>query len=813
MNNNDFYGNLDRIRKLYLKQNYDEAIKIADKMDFKRLKDWKYIAMLINLYEAVGRLEDVKYFCILAYNRNLGGKKLVFKLTKVMIRLEEIDEAEELYDEYMEMAGRDNKKYELQYELKSVQGAKKVELIKILEEYMKRDLDEKYSYVLAEMYAKTKQNEKCVKLCDRIIERFDGGSAADKAQKLKNLVLGAKEVPESNVQVVNKQTAPINMTQNIPVQDMYTTQNIPVQDMYTTQNIPVQDMYTTQNIPVQDMYATQDIPMQDMYATQDIPMQDMYATQDIPMQDMYATQDIPMQDMYATQDIPMQNMYVTQDMPVQDMSVTQDIPMQDMSVTQNIPTEPDVQMQPEVVAEEIAAPLVQDTQPEEVVAPMVEEQSVVAQEEPVSQVVEEPTAEISTEEVVANEVSTVGTQMEFNFEENVPKIEMPQVPASIAEDLAIAEQENPFAVGKSDDVESEIAPDLSATMAEMPTIGGNTVRVDTVAVNAAIQEAAATMDVPNEPHVESAPDIESTMAMVEAALANETQAAQFEARMDMPEYTEEYAAPLKEKVTLRPFQPEIDKIYEIPMEVKRYFTKYSSVLGLEAKIGEYFESTKFEDKMGTSAIGNIIISGNRSSDKTTLAINIVKALNTLYPEKSRKIARTTGDNINQRGIERSIGKLLGSALIVEEAGVMDRQRILELVEVMESDTQELLIILEDSESEINELLKNNPELIEKFNHRITFKQFTVNELVEMCKRYADKCHYAIDEKALLQLYLRIDDIHSSGDGVSLEDVRDVVDTAIESAQRRANKKLFGGAKKKRVGDKDYIVLIESDFKE
>lgn len=62
MNNNDFYSNLDKIRKLYLKQSYEDAVKIADKMDFKRLKDWKYIAMLINLYEAVGKLEDVRYF-------------------------------------------------------------------------------------------------------------------------------------------------------------------------------------------------------------------------------------------------------------------------------------------------------------------------------------------------------------------------------------------------------------------------------------------------------------------------------------------------------------------------------------------------------------------------------------------------------------------------------------------------------------------------------------------------------------------------------------------------------------------------------
>ena len=65
----------------------------------------------------------------------------------------------------------------------------------------------------------------------------------------------------------------------------------------------------------------------------------------------------------------------------------------------------------------------------------------------------------------------------------------------------------------------------------------------------------------------------------------------------------------------------------------------------------------------------------------------------------------------------------------------------------------------------------------------------------------------------MQLYLRIDEIHSSEDGVSLEDVREVIDVAVESANKRASKKLFGGAKKKRVGDKEYTILVESDFKE
>lgn len=798
MNNNDFYSNLDKIRKLYLKQNYEEAVKIADKMDFKRLKDWKYIAMLINLYEAVGKLEDVRYFCVLAYNRNLGGKKLLYKLTKVTIRLEEIDEAEELYDEYVQMPGRDSKKYELLYELKAIQGAKKTELIKILEDYMKRDLDEKYAYTLAELYAKTKQNEKCLNFCTRIIERFEAGDVVDKAEALKASILnpsqnGTVPVRTSGVNARMNHTMPLpqGVQQNGAVGQ--NTIGINVEQIMSEAGNGVYNpngqFNTTQNIMMQDIFATQGIPTsQDIYATQNIPTgQDMYATQNIPaQQDIYATQIIPtQQDMYATQNIPVQP----------DMGATQVIPtQQDIYAAQNIPVQPD-----------LGATQVIPTIEEQPVVPLSEE-DVASMEASKKAAEQEAKAKTSGEE--ADEVQ------KENTETTDASVKEP-VETEAEEDTAVHDSEE--SVEQTEETQPEeqtqnvSVPEADKQEAEEPAMG-STVRVDTEAVNAAIQEAAATMD-QSTVRMDGTQDMESTMAMVEAALAHETKAAQFDARMDMPEYSEDIAAPVKDKITLRPFQPEIDKVYEIPMEVKRYFTKYNYVTGLEAQIGEYFESTKYEDKMGTSGIGNIIISGNRSSDKTTLAINVVKALNILYPEHTRKIARISGDNVNQRGIERSIGKLLGAALIIEEAGVIDRQRILELIEVMESDTRELLVILEDSESEINELLKNNPELLEKFNHRMTYKQFTVNELVEMCKRYADKCGYTIDEKALLQLYLRIDDIHASEDGVSLEDVRDVIDTAIESATKRASKKLFGGAKKKRVGDKEYTLLVEADFKE
>ena len=87
--------------------------------------------------------------------------------------------------------------------------------------------------------------------------------------------------------------------------------------------------------------------------------------------------------------------------------------------------------------------------------------------------------------------------------------------------------------------------------------------------------------------------------------------------------------------------------------------------GLESQLASYFETLDKEMQTNTSSCGNILISGNSSSDKTDLARTIVRAINHLYPDRQKKIAKTTGDSINHRGISRAMSKLKGTALIVE----------------------------------------------------------------------------------------------------------------------------------------------------
>ena len=255
------------------------------------------------------------------------------------------------------------------------------------------------------------------------------------------------------------------------------------------------------------------------------------------------------------------------------------------------------------------------------------------------------------------------------------------------------------------------------------------------------------------------------------------------------------------------------KELKLDSNLARYFKKYREMPGLETQLAEYFSALPSEMADTTSRTGNILISGNSSSDKYDLAKAIVRAINSIYPDNPKKIAKTTGESINYRGIAKSMSRLHGTVLVVEGAGVIQPKRVQELMECMEQDTGRMIVILEDADTEINVLLNFNPDLAKMFNHRIILKQYTVNELVEMARKFARRRSYEVDDDALLELYLRIDKLHAVTDNIKLDDVKEIINQAIEHSEKRASRKLFKGIKKKHTENGDLIYLTESDFRE
>ena len=181
----DMKISMEQIQTLVEKKKYKQASDLAKTLNWHKVKDWPSLSAAITAHEKVGELEEARDMAILAYNRNLGGKKLVYELTTLMIKLKQFDDADQLFLEYEKMASRDVSKYVLYYELRKAEGAQSNELVEILEDYKSQEVDEKYMYELAKLYSKTGRKKECVKACDEIALLFQDGAYVVKALKMK----------------------------------------------------------------------------------------------------------------------------------------------------------------------------------------------------------------------------------------------------------------------------------------------------------------------------------------------------------------------------------------------------------------------------------------------------------------------------------------------------------------------------------------------------------------------------------------------------------------------------------------------------
>ncbi len=181
---------IQEIERLYHANKYRAAAELAKEIDWPRVKMWEPLAMMIDIHEHLDEYEEARDMAILAYNRNLGGKRLLFRLTDLFINTGDLSNAKELFKEYCVSAKTSSDKYILQYHLLRAQKAPDSELIRALENYREKEVDERYLYRLAQLYAKTGAPEKCVSICDDIYSMFRDGDYVEGAIKLKKRVGG-----------------------------------------------------------------------------------------------------------------------------------------------------------------------------------------------------------------------------------------------------------------------------------------------------------------------------------------------------------------------------------------------------------------------------------------------------------------------------------------------------------------------------------------------------------------------------------------------------------------------------------------------
>ena len=193
----------EKIKKLAERKDYETAAKIADGIDWERIRNVKMLTSVSQVYEKLERYEDAKDILLLAYERAPVGRRFLYKLTELAVRQGEFAEAEEYLKEFAATSPQDPSRLILRYEIAKAKGAGPEQLITILEAYQKREFEEKWSYELASLYYQAGKNEECIKLCDELILWFGVGSYVDKALELKQKI--APLTPEQVEKKENKE--------------------------------------------------------------------------------------------------------------------------------------------------------------------------------------------------------------------------------------------------------------------------------------------------------------------------------------------------------------------------------------------------------------------------------------------------------------------------------------------------------------------------------------------------------------------------------------------------------------------------------
>lgn len=826
------YGiKLEQMTKLKEKGDYESAAKIADGLDWRKVKKWSDMSLAEEVYEKAGRPSDARNICVYAYNRNLGGKRLVYRLAELSIMINDLDEADDLYREFVETAPNDMERYVLLYKLNSARGVPVERLIEILEEYKKNELDEQYEYELATLYLRAGRLDACIKECDDLILWFNEGEYVEKALRLKSQhaeltpaqaaklreIEEYKTRPREYESVISESSAREKYSyeqheeEEIKVVEkdysIYDTQNIQAELAKSMADILASMKNSDDETAVTDMNSfeakaaeqpedtvtespKQDEQYDDESAAAAEPavqaITDFDSEESEPIQDGEDLdgEDIPAE---AVDEVsegtgilnePEELLHTSNaddvDEPTKEIRINTHhwkryvSTMEEETAPGLTPSQEIVDNTPaDVTGEDDVLPDAKPEQPEETAAHAEEatKEPVVQPEEPVAQAEETPVLHDTSKEEAEAEPDIIEGQMDImgwlmNMEEDKEAESESEEVREKAEESVFEEITEEAGKPESEEVTEEAEMSESE---EVPEESGES------------EETAQEKIAPKQAPSESGPLMDTTdivVSEITRQLIAEAESDYMEKQSPTHIIDEEYAD-----------EEEYEEI--LNEDEKKYLGKYLFISGLEANAARIIHAKKHETKDGTSSFGNIVVMGKSRTDKTGFAINLFRAMYAGEDMSSHKIAKTNAANINRNGIAQSADKVRGATLIIENAGLLTKNAIAELVEFMLGDTDSMAVILTGESFAINRIFAENPKFSAMFDYSIEIRQYSVNELVALAKEYARIKGYAISDKAILQLFLLIGEIQNSGSESEMEQVKALVDKAIAHCRKKS----------------------------
>jgi len=861
----------DQIMKLIDRRDFKTAAKIADGIDWRRVRNINMLTNVGCVYQAVARYTDAKEIFELARSRAPLGRRLVYQMADVCIDAGEFEEAERYIQEFSELAPKDTGRFELLYQLSKRKGEPVENQIAILEEFKKQDFDEKWAYELARLYHKAGYAQKCIAACDELMLWFGEGQYVDKAMELKMLYVPLSpsqqekynmrlKKAESVEPVVNNQREaepePMPVLKTVSYNsEKYNTENLQAALAKSMQEIMEAEERYKSSFPINKSYLEE-------YQSEQEEKEAMFAaTRDMRREREKFKQVITETDAPFMAAINLSNATVMNNILIQEpVEEKTEFPEEIERVEQPFEQdstgifteasknfwekeeeEPEEEQEEESEYEEVPfslgtldgneiPPKIYYCIPEYNPQPYLDKAADRMKEEQREQTEEETLQSTEPEEQEELEEQTdFEEDYEEDYEDDFPEQEEDFFLNMMIRNYGVEELPDntyysiPGYIDKAYQAEKRETPAMKPTAKESFQSEERQKKPEAIFASEDFESEEedtseyiyGVEELPEGTYYQVAGYDPTAFLAGYATNQNtiRTSVPKQQKKVQPPKMAEpvEYLddIPTEEPITEQTEEPPKAAL-ELTPEYKNTFASYLHMPGVEQQIAEIlYESEQIGEEKETSLFGNVLIMGEVKSGKTTLAVSLIKTMNHLNGRKGRKIAKISGDRLNSKGIRESIARLAGADLIIEHAGEMRVATATELVDAMKDYTGGMIVVLEDTRSSIERLLADVPQIGTRFTHTIELKECNIAEWAEAAKQYAEENNYIVDDMAMLALSVKIDGVYASKKNIQLEDVQDIIDDAITKAEKR-NRKLFGRifSKKK---DSEPIVLRESDF--
>lgn len=792
----------------YMEQKaYGKAMEIADTIDWRKVKNASMLCSVSEIYEQNEKYKKSRDVLFIAYDRTPGSRKIIYRLGILALKLGEPSEAMDCYEEFVSVAPKDPNQYILRYKILKAQNAPITQQIEVLEEFKKAEYIEKWAYELAKLYDEAGMITECLEECDDLILWFSEGKYVYQAMELK--MKYKPLTPLQQEKYDQKPGGPMTPSQKF-VQKLRenqldtSTATIPTGEVKEAIKEPQLQKQVTGQMKIEEILASWEEKQKEVMEVIEQKRQEAEADKEIVELKSEPEAATPEDVRRLMEELEGKK----EDEALEEASASE--PMEEEA-------EPEVIEEPieeQTFAEEDFEECFDDEideeleEFEELDIPEWDEQEMEAMTEDPVEVIEESEEEVIEEpESIFEEMSEEDAAQVLSEESEVHEETELYEEEEISKDLSEGQEE----MDPEDDDEDSFDPNDFEEVED-----GYDIRD--------FEEEIAAFERERKESEEDDDDFDllnetiplSRIEVAKAAATGKT------GKIPVDEIANALGATgtfgqgttgftVQAKYDLEA-QSEVGLRAGLTEEQKKLFSYFVPVRGMSEQLVDVLEQDKqCTNRQGTSKTGNLLIIGRKGSGKTVLAVDVVKAIQKQRKLKQGKVAIITGDSLNKKKIKEIVSKLYGGALIIEKAGRMNEKTVQRLNKAMERDTGELLIVLEEQRKPLDRLLSSNKEFRRKFTSRLEVPIFINDELVTFGQTYAKENGFKIDEVGILALYSRIDMLQREDHVVTVAEVKEIMDEAIEHVQKTNVKKIVKRVLGKGRDDADRVILSEKDF--